>query len=275
MVSEATSLPYDIVGRIIDILAAERDLAHVKNASLASSSLLHLCRRHIFRTIPFKSVNYRKLISPKKPFISLVLSNPAIAQYIRELNYEVYHDDAQLSPLLPNLLQTISHLKCLRIRSALDNYEGKFDWMEMDPLIRSALLRLMYLPTLIRFDIIRVRNLPISALLPCIHLKRLDICSVTVTPFEDNLSPSVQMSHSQTPRILHFRNDSSHTAVGRLLQAKWKDGRPVLDFTHLKGLVLDFDMFEDVQVTRELFENVKHLEELHIIGMSSFLNATI
>ncbi|KAF8808939.1 hypothetical protein BYT27DRAFT_7188471 [Phlegmacium glaucopus] len=261
MVSEATSLPYDIVEHIIDVLAAEGDLTPVKNAALASSSILHLCRKHIFRTITFN--HGHGLL--KQRFISLLANNPDIVQYIRELSYEMHHHDAQLWPLLPNLLQTISHLECLRIRGALSNPEGKLDWIDMDPLLRSALLRLMYLPTLTHLDIERVRNLPISALALCINIERLDIRYVTVTPFEDlgsNTTPSLQSS--QTPRILHFRNDSSQTAVGRLLQARWRDGRSVLDFTHLKRLFLDFDMFEDVQVTQELFENVKHLEELLI-----------
>lgn len=254
------SLPYDIAAHIVDILAAQGDLAAVKNASLASSALLHLSRRHIFHTIPTYTDLLRSL---KRPFISLLLSNPAIAQYIRILHYEVHPDDHQLSPLLPTLLQTISHLECLRMSSATDSY-GKFDWTTIDPLLQSALLHLMHLPTLTRFDIARARNIPISALAPCINLKQLDISYITVAPSEELGAPSAP---AQTPRILHFRTDSSQTAVGKLLRARWKDGHPVLDFTHVKTLVLDFDMFHDVQLTEEVFKTLGHLEELHINGM--------
>ena len=247
------SLPYDIVERIIDILAAEGDLIPIKNASLTSSSVLHFCRRHIFHTISSYS-NRRPL---KKQIIKLLVNNPAIAQYIRELDYLVHYTDSQLSPLLPNLLHTISHLECLRFRS-----DG-VDWTEMDPLLRSTLLHLMCLPTLTRVVITNVWNIPISAFAPCINLQQLDIRYITLAPFEDQ-NPS---SCSQTPRILHFRNVSSHTAVKSLLQAKRKDGRPVLDFAHVKTLVLEFDMFQDVQLTQELFENTSYLEELQINGM--------
>ena len=258
----ATSLPYDIVGHIIDILAAEGDLSPVKNASLASSSMLHLCRRHIFHTI--SSLPYCR--SLKKPLIKLLVNNPAIVQYIRELEYEVHHDDNQLSPLLPNLLHTISYLECLRIRSGVNT-----EWTEIDPLLRSTLLHLMYLPTLTHFVITSMRNIPISAFVPCINLEQLNIRYITLAPFEDQ-SPSLQMSRPKTPRILHFRNILSPTAVESLLRAKWKDGRPVLDFTHLKTLALGFDMFQDAQLTRELFENVSYLEELQINGMCSVVN---
>ena len=256
----STSLPYDIVGRIIDILAEEGDLTPVKNASLTSSSVLHFCRRHIFHTV--SSYSNRK--SVKKQFIKLLVNNPAIVQYIRELDYLVQYTDYQLSPLLPNLLHTISHLKCLKIGS-----DG-VDWIEMDPLLRSTLLHLMYLPTLTHVVIRNVWNMPISAFAPCINLKQLDIRYITFAPFEDQNS-SLQRSYSQTPRILHFRSVSSQTAVKSLLQARWRDGRPVLDFAHVKTLVLEFDMFQDVQLTRELFENISYLEELQINGKFTFL----
>jgi hypothetical protein len=173
----------------------------------------------------------------------------------------VHPNDNQLSPLLPSLLRTISHLEYLRITSAIDNFE-KFDWTDIDPMLQSALLHLMHLPTLTHFVVIRARNIPISALAPCINLEQLDIRYITVAPLDP--SSSLQTSRPETPRILHFRIDSSQTAVGRLLRARWKDGHPVLDFTHIKSLVLDFDIFQDVQLTQELFENIKNLEELKI-----------
>ena len=261
----ATSLPYDMVGHIIDILAAEGDLTPIKNASLTSSSVLHFCRRHIFHTISIYS-NHSKHRSLKKPFINLLVNNPAIIQYIRELNYELHHKDNELSPLLPNFLHTISHLKCLRVGSFSLPVPHCFDWTEMDPLLRSALLHLMYLPTLTHFVIINVRDIPVSAFAPCVNLEQLDIRSSTLTPFEDQ-SPSLQMGRSKTPRILHFRSAGTagtYTAtVERLLRAKWKDGRPVLDLSHIKTLVFDF------QMCQEVFENVSYLQKLQINGMFS------
>jgi hypothetical protein len=252
-----TSLPYDILGYIIDILAAEGDLTSVKNASLTSSSVLHFCRKHIFHTIPLTYRNYR-CISLKKPFMNLLVNNPTIVQYIKELDYFVQRNDDQLSPLLPNLLYTIPHLERLKIISA------GIEWTEMDSLLRTALLHLMHLPTITHFTIIHVHNIPISAFAPCINLKQLDVRYVTLKPFEDQ-SPSLQMSCSRTPRILHF--SSSQEGVARLLRAKWKDGRPVLDFAHLKTLVLEIDMFQDMPLTQELFKSIIRLEELQINGM--------
>ena len=251
----AKSLPYDILGHIIDILAAEGDLTPVKNISLTSSLLLHFCRTHIFHTISAIT---------KKPLISLLGSNPAIAQYIRKLDYSVYHDDNKLSPLLPNLLQTISLLECLKIAGSLG-----FKWTKIDPLIRSSILYLMHLPTLTHLVIQGMEKIPISALAPCINLEQLEILYVALAPFEDQSSPSLRMSRSQTPRILRFRNLKSEKAVERLLRTKGKDGHPVLDFANVKTLVLQLEMFQDVRLTpltRELFENISCLEEIEIDG---------
>jgi len=96
-----------------------------------------------------------------------------------------------------------------------------------------------------------MHSIPISAFAPCINLEQLDIRYTTLTPFEDQ-GLSLQTSRSKTPRILQFRNVGSQTAVERLLRAKWKDGRPVLDFSHVKTLELEFGIFQDVQLTREL-----------------------
>ena len=177
----ATSLPYDIVGYIINILAAEGDLTSVKNVSLTSSSLLHLCRKHIFHAIQLQSKH-------KEPFIKLLVNNPAIVQYIRELNYELHYEDSKASPPLPDLLHTISHLECLRIGGFdLPGPQG-FEWTKVDPLLRSTLLHLMYLPTLTHLHITNVRNIPISAFAPCINLEQLDISYITLVPFEDGSS---------------------------------------------------------------------------------------
>lgn len=263
----ATTLPYDIVGRIIDILAAEGDLTPIKNASLTSSSVLHLCRRHIFHTVSSYSSSIHGSLN--KPLIEILVNNPDIVQYIRELNYYESHVDSELFRLAPllrkffNLLQTISLLECLRFRFVYSDV----NWTEIDPLLRSTLLHLIHLPTLTHLDISHVRNIPISAFAPCINLEQLDIRYITLAPFEDQ-DPSLRMSCSKTPRILHFKNVGSNTAdVERLLRAKWKDGRPVLDFTHIKTLEVETCMFRDVQLTQELFENISYLEEVRVNGM--------
>ena len=141
----------------------------------------------------------------------------------------------------------------------------------MDPLLQSALLRLMYLPTLTQFSITKVRNIPISALALCFNLQRLDIRCITVTPFEESdLDLLPDIGSLKTPRILHFTNDSSPTAVGRLLTAKWKDGRPVLDFTHLKTLAVDFDTLHPEIAGRDLFKSLEELEKLSITGIFKY-----
>ena len=89
------SLPYDIVGHIIDILAAEGDLTPVKNVSLTSSSLLHFCRTHIFHSISTHTHNK----SLKKPLTELLVNNPAIVQYIRTLECNMNYGPNEPSPL--------------------------------------------------------------------------------------------------------------------------------------------------------------------------------
>jgi hypothetical protein len=255
------TLSYDIIGHIIDILAGEGDLVPLKNTALASSSVLHFCRRHIFRTIPFDNFYPGRKKPPKQPFITLLVNNPSIVQYIRELNYEVHYDDAQV---LSNLLQTISHLESLSIKSVLDN---PIDWTEMDPSIRLALLHLMHLPSLTHLKIRRVYNLPLSALAFCTNIEQLDIRYTAFTQFEESdldLPPNVGCF--KIPRVLQFSSGSSSQAVGRLLSAKWKDGRPLVDFTQLKSLLVDFNTVH-AEINRNLFKSIEQLEKLSITGI--------
>ena len=58
-------------------------------------SLLLQCCRHILHTI--SSLPYKSL---KKPLIKLLVNNPATIQYIRELEYEVHHDDNHIQFIL-------------------------------------------------------------------------------------------------------------------------------------------------------------------------------
>jgi hypothetical protein len=126
----------------------------------------------------------------------------------------------------------------------------------------------MYLPTLTHFGITTVFNLPLSALAPCINLEQLDIRFITVTPFEESdLDLPPEIGRLQIPKILQFSHDSSTPAVGKLLNAKWKDGRPLLDFTHLKTLFIEFSIFENTDISRNLFKSLEQLEKLSITGI--------
>ena len=114
-------LPFEIVTLIIDIIGENQIKNLLKKLALVSRSFLQICSKHLFSTIKLHDADPMcHVASSKEGFIKLLKSRPDVVKYIRKLTYNVgYHilrfenDDHRLSPILPNFLQTISHLNCL------------------------------------------------------------------------------------------------------------------------------------------------------------------
>ena len=251
-------LPYDIIVHIIDTVGEDKDL--LKNLSLVSHSFHQLCCKHLFATVgihnPPRPDLKRRDGFTKKSFVNLLKSRPDVVQYIRKLTYTLSYysdDDFQLSHILPKFLRTISRLNCLTIDGSNLNWNLlSYNSRKMEPSLRSALLYLMHLPSINHIDLSNIRNFPLSILLPCVNLLRLDI---------RNIKPLEEQVMEKLPKIREFRTSDSALLTTKLLHAIKQDGQPVFNIMDLRQLSI---CLGDKQNIRYLLQNAKLLEKLHL-----------
>ena len=269
-------LPFDIIAQIIDIVGENNDTNLLKELALVSHSFLQICNKHLFATVELHDAvpNYHAA-SSKKGFVKLLQSRPDVVKYIRKITYKMAYnrllrfspnnDDHLLSPILPNFLQTISHLNCLTITGS------KLEWNTLDSSLTSAFLHLMHLPTINHINLSFIRKFPLSSLVPCVNLHRLDIFYLN-HPLEEDSSPEIVVQSEMMPKIREFRTSHSSLLTTKLLHAKMQDGRPAFNFMDLRRLSMSLSMFENEQNIRYFLQNAKLLEKLRLsVGLRQSL----
>ena len=279
-------LPFDIIAQIIDIVGENNDTNLLKELALVSHSFLQICNKHLFATIELHEAvpNYRA--SSKRGFVKLLQSRPDVVKYIRNLTYRVAYtygnrfessflrfpsnylnDDHQLSPILPNFLRTISRLNCLTITGT------KLEWNTLDSSLTSAFLHLMHLPTINYINLSFIRKFPLSSLVPCVNLHRLDIFYlICFDPVEEDGLPDIVVQSEMMPKIREFRTSDSSVLTMKLLHSKMQDGRPAFNFTDLRQLSVSLNVFLDELNIRYILQNAKLLEKLRLsVGLHQSL----
>ena len=279
-------LPFEIITQIIDIVGENNDTNLLKELALVSHSFLQICNKHLFATIELHEAvpNYRA--SSKRGFVKLLQSRPDVVKYIRNLTYRVAYtygnrfessflrfpsnylnDDHQLSPILPNFLRTISRLNCLTITGT------KLEWNTLDSSLTSAFLHLMHLPTINYINLSFIRKFPLSSLVPCVNLHRLDIFYlICFDPVEEDGLPDIVVQSEMMPKIREFRTSDSSVLTMKLLHSKMQDGRPAFNFTDLRQLSVSLNVFLDELNIRYILQNAKLLEKLRLsVGLHQSL----
>ena len=269
-----SSIPFDIIALIIDIVGENKDTNLLKELTLVSHSFLQICSKHLFATVElYDTVPNHHVAFSKKRFVKLLKNRPDVAKYIRTLMYNMennnriqspqfdsnlVNDDDLLSPILPNILRTISRLNCLTITGSF------LYWNTLDSSLISALLHLMHLPTINHIELSFIKDFPLSSLTSSVNLHRLNI--LFLTHFEDD---SFEIVQSETPpNIREFHTSGSDRLTTKLLDAKRRDGRPAFNFTDLRRLSISSSCVEDERKIRYLLQNAKLLEKLHLsIGL--------
>ena len=270
----STILPFDIIAYIIDTVGENKDINLLKELALVSRCFHQICCKHLFATITlsaYKVDSEPDVPSPKKRFIRLLESRPKVAKYIRELTFEVgYYTnnppvslqsihrmsddyDSQLSPILPNLLRTITRLNSLTI----DANDRR--WNDINPCLTSAFLHLMGLPTINHIDLSFIREFPLSSFSPSVNLLRLDLlCMTYIDPPPEK---EIVVQSEMMPKLREFHISNSFDMTMRLLHAKRQDGRPAFDIMNLRLFSSCLDNRWDL---RYLLQNAKLLERLHL-----------
>jgi hypothetical protein len=279
--SSESVLPYDIIAEIIDNVGENDDMDLIKELSLVSHSFNQICSKHLFATVDLYSVFLKssRQASSKKGFVKLLKRRPDIVKHIRKLIYRVDcddrfpsssfyesstypcldYDDNLLSPVLPNLLRTISFLRCLTITAS-----KMVNWNTMDSSLTSAFLHLLHLPTINHIDLSSIENIPLSSLIAseCVNLRRLDMHYLRL---EDGDSPDIDILPGVLPKIREFNISHSSQPTTKLLRAKTQDGRPAFNLMDLRRLsITSIYCFKDDWNLQYLLQNATLLEKLYL-----------
>ena len=281
-------LPFDIIALIIDNVG-EDDTNILKELALVSHSFLEISSKYLFATIELHDADSKHHVaSSKKGFVKLLRSKPDVVKYIRNLTYNIERDHVQsqlpqfsphlnidnddnlLSPILPNILRTISRLNCFKISASL------LDWNHLNASLTSAFLHLMHLPTTNHIDLSSINNFPLPSLTLSVGLLRLDmsrlICS-DVDRLEEDGSPEFVVQSEMRFKIREFHTTDSSQVTMELLHTKMQDGRPAFNLMYLRRLSLSSISLEDNENMRYLLQNAKSLEKLHLcIEHQSFVD---
>ena len=283
-------LPFDIITYIIDTVGENGDTNLLKELALVSRCFHELCCKYLFATVDLSVIGSGspwnpQVPSPKKRFVRLLESRPDVVKYIRQLKYEVglvrdtsnlslqcqaaaahrMSDDYLLSPILPNLLRTITCLNCLTIDAS------HIKWNEINPYLTSAFLHLMHLPTINNINLSTIPNFPVSSLILPANLLRLDLTHLScVEPFEDEIAV---VQSEMMPKLREFHTSYSPGPTTLLLRAKRQDGQPAFNITNLRRLS---SCLGDKQNLRYLLQNAKLLERLHLtVGVNQSLEGLL
>ena len=251
-------LPLEIEETILDLLA-EDDCRHLalKACSLVCQEFLPICRKHIFGSIVLS--DHGKVPLPTThAFECLLRETPEIADYIRKLDYTIRVADLT-SPTIQESLKQISKLEFLTVR----RYNGpgpKFDWSNNS--IRPALLRLLHLPTLTHFRLIRINNFVLSNLIPCINLKYLEIGYYTTAAAEITFPAALPEHPIRLNEIVVAIGTAD--AIMKLCTTRRPDGQPLIDFKSLSRITTTLENPNEGGVSQELFRRCQNLTDVHI-----------
>ena len=245
-------LPLEIEELILNFLPElEDDGSHSvsKTCSLVCKAfLLPICRKHIFGSIVLNDY-FNNVSSPTTcAFTRLLRESPEIADYIRNLNYNILIADftsQSESRSIQESLKRISRLESLTVRQ---DCWSKIDWNNP---IRPALLQLLHSPTLTHFTV-DINRFVLSDLIPCVNLKYLRI-GYSLTEL------SIQLDE--------FVATTGSPGVIMLCTARRPDGRPIIDFESLSKIKVDLERHNGSKASQELFGRCPVLTKAHISCM--------
>ncbi|KIM35767.1 hypothetical protein M413DRAFT_32231 [Hebeloma cylindrosporum] len=250
------TLPFETIETIIDILS-EQDpgLSSLKSCSLVCEIFLQLCRKHIFASIAIDGENLALSKPTSAALVRLLSSTPEIAHHIRKLEWNIVVEEFE-DRSLPSILKKITRLESLMIG---------WPWMECKwrkNRLRSAILHLLHLPTLIRLEISRIHDFAFPDLIPCTNLREFSLRSTR----------SVETEHTSLPMLPHkplklqslifgVRCSTPMSMIGTSLRG---DGRPIFDLAAVASVKLVLDQYNEFEASRNVFNHCSQLVNVDI-----------
>jgi len=160
-----------------------------------------------------------------------------------------------------SLIQTFKKITHLQSLTLLSYSEYPLEW-DYNPL-RPALLHLLHVPTLLRFNISTANNFSFPDLMPCLNLKHLEFDSIG---FENPFSSIIPKNSLRLHKIK--AGIRSAEATSELCTLQCTDGKPFLDFESLVNLSSEIRGVDDYEASQQLFGRCDHLIDAEIAGTS-------
>ncbi|EDR09253.1 uncharacterized protein LACBIDRAFT_296734 [Laccaria bicolor S238N-H82] len=247
--------PLETVKEIIDVL--QDDLPSLKACSQTCQSLLPLCRQHIYRTISLTRHHARGHRSRMLKSLRLLLDkNADIAHYVRNLVYEIDHNDEGDDNV--RVLEKLHPVQTLELDGSGAH------WNTLRSPMQEVLLRLIHSHSLTCVRISLFWNFPVTALIPCITLTDLAINSLGLTAATKCDNDEEYTTLDPVPHIKSFTFDCADDPfVTKVFHAKRSTGVPMLDFSNLKELNIHARFKDYFEGRKTLLQASEELEILH------------
>ncbi|EDQ98842.1 uncharacterized protein LACBIDRAFT_335605 [Laccaria bicolor S238N-H82] len=248
-------IPPEIVKEIIDAL--QEDLTSLKACSQTCQSLLPLCRQHIFRTISLTRHHAGGHRSRMLKSLRLLLdSNADIAHYVRNLVYEIEHNDEGDDNV--RVLEKLHPVQTLELNGS------NAHWNTLRSPMQEALLRLIHSHSLIRARIYFFWDFPVTAFIPCVTLTDLAINSIGLTAATKCDKDEEYTTLDLVPHIRSFTfGCADDPFVTKLFHVKRSSNVPMLDFRDLKELNIHARFKGYFEGRKTLLQASEKLEILH------------
>lgn len=257
-------LPFDILEGVIDTLAADDTptFTHLKSFSLTCKSLLHSCRKHIFKTIivglpvPMDDINEddaddnrsssdaKRTEIPPERLCWLISVQPQLSEYVRVLKLGIAREHDQ-SLDIAQVLRCFRRLQSLTLDTEHDfGPEYMTKWSRIPHELQQSVLFLIERETLTALTLRSHCKFPLfqaklSVNLHCLHIENLTI-------FEEG-DGAVSLSHHVEPIFLR-RYSIGYSGAGAttaILGARLADGRHIFDFSELRHLRAEICYFPE------------------------------
>ena len=248
------TLPLDILLYIIVLLSDSarydyEDVKSLRNLSQTCKFMVPLCRKHLF--------SYRLLHSKEdsERFSGLLLKNPDIAGYLRNLNYRFYLPISDHELKILEILKKCSSLKMIKLSSP-----GILEWNDLPESMRSSLVFLTQLPSVTYLDIDDIIGFPATALSGCSNLIDLRLGKLDLVP---EVNQVISRSRISTPLSLYMWK-ICHGLAYLLNSASPHAGGTIINFSRLQKTVFDVEFQGDIGQINELIKVTSRLEHFNL-----------
>jgi hypothetical protein len=249
----AGSLPPEILNVIVHEVD---DTASLRRCSLVSTTFLYPSQQCLFHSLHLHPDDIQ-------PAHTLFQGSPHLAIYVRDVKLDLEESWTQNLDyaLVPSLLGMLSNIESLRVRGTSANFS-----LANVPPLTSALCHALALPSLERFELADISDVPPSLLLTAVssvtHLKIVELSSRVPNAIDEHEETcTVREGTLHTPRLEELAlTGSDHRYLSRIVDMITHPG--YLDV--LRNLKMALHSGSQIQFHRVIHAVFRTLERLEI-----------